>query len=332
MLNAFSVGTACAKPGEKATGVLEIPKKFEGEILPVDVVVVNGIKDGPVVYVGAGTHGDEFNSMEACRKASIAIDATKLSGAVIFAPCHNKAALANCCRHSPADGKDLDDCFPGKLDGTASDALAYVIFHEALLKADYMIDMHTASRGGYNLRYGNIVTTDQDDNEKSFNLVTDFGAPVIVSLKMSGGSDTLGKGTGWNYSGNLFVQAYLKGIPSSIIEYGEAGRINQDQIQASYEGVLNMLCGLGMLEDEVVKNNPISVEGYMPVLSEVQGLFYCYAEPGKAVSKGEMIGEVVIYPNEIWQAFSPCDGVILRIATEALVKKGTRLFYVGVTK
>ncbi len=330
MLKTLCVGTVCAETGTKKTGILPIPEKFAGELLPVDVIVVNGREDGPVVYIGAGTHGDEFNSMEACRKAALALDPQVLKGAVIFAPCHNNAALANCCRHSPADGKDLDDCFPGDLNGTPSDALAYIIFHEALLKADYMIDMHTASKNGCNIRYGTISPVIPEVRDRSYQLVKDFGGQVVFELKKPGPGEYLGQETGWNYSGNLFAQAHLQGIPGSIIEYGEAGRLDLSQIDAAVQGIFNMLKGLNMLEGEVEEYSPIFIRRNLTIRSEKQGLFYCYKEPGELVKKGMLLGEIVTYPDKLTRITAPCDGIVLRIATEALVKQDVRLFILGI--
>ena len=330
MLKTLSVGTAIANAGEKVRGIIPVPEAFKDELLPVDVVVVNGKFDGPVLYIGAGTHGDEFNSMEACRKAALQLEPAELKGAVIFALCHNNAALANCCRHSPADGKDLDDCFPGTMEGTASDALAYIIFHEALLKANYMIDMHTASKNGCNVRYGTISPVIPEVRDKSYKMVTDFGGQVIFELKKPEAGEFLGQETGWSYAGNLFAQAHLQGIPGSIIEYGEAGRLDQDQIDAAVYGIFNMLRGLNMLDGEIEVFEPLFIKRNHTIRSQTQGLFYCYKNPGERIKKDMLLGEIVVYPNEIHKIISPCDGIVLRIATEALVKEDVSLFVIGI--
>ena len=330
MPQTLKVGTALAGPGEKTSGVIAIPEKFREELLPVDIVLVNGTQDGPTVYIGAGTHGDEFNSMETCRKASLMLQPQDLRGAVIFAPCHNGAALRACCRHSPADGKDLDDCFPGTPEGSPSEVLAHLIFHQALVKADYMIDMHTASKNGYNVRYGTISPVIEEVRDRSRKLVSDFGGEVIFELKKPGEGEYLGQETGWSYAGNLFAQAHLRGIPGSIIEFGEAGRLDQEQIEAAVKGIFNMLRGLDMLEGEVESFTTYYIRRNHTIRSDRQGLFYCCKKPGDMIKKGDLLGQLIIYPDHEHRILSPCDGIVLRIATEAQVKKDVRLFVLGV--
>src|SRR5882762_3947049 len=58
----FTVGTASAAPGQKATGYLEVPAGVDaGTSIPV--VVVNGVKPGPVLALVTGAHGTEYVSV-----------------------------------------------------------------------------------------------------------------------------------------------------------------------------------------------------------------------------------------------------------------------------
>src|SRR6266478_2209689 len=54
----FTVGTATAAPGQKATGYLEVPAGVDAAT-SIPVVVVNGAKPGKVLALISGAHGTE---------------------------------------------------------------------------------------------------------------------------------------------------------------------------------------------------------------------------------------------------------------------------------
>lgn len=54
-----TVGTASAKPGEIARGVIAGPELAAGTKIQMPVVVINGAKPGKVFWVNGAIHGDE---------------------------------------------------------------------------------------------------------------------------------------------------------------------------------------------------------------------------------------------------------------------------------
>src|SRR6266581_2028968 len=58
----FTVGTASASPGEKSTGILEVPAGVDAAT-SIPVVVVNGAKPGKVLALVSGAHGTEYVSL-----------------------------------------------------------------------------------------------------------------------------------------------------------------------------------------------------------------------------------------------------------------------------
>ncbi len=62
----ISVGTIEAGPGEKVSGIIEVPKGIDqGTIIPV--TVINGSKPGPVLALIAGMHGTEYVLLYRCK-------------------------------------------------------------------------------------------------------------------------------------------------------------------------------------------------------------------------------------------------------------------------
>ena len=62
----FTVGTATAARGQKATGTIEVPAGMRP--LSIPVAVFHGAKPGPVLALVAGAHGTEYTSIIALEK------------------------------------------------------------------------------------------------------------------------------------------------------------------------------------------------------------------------------------------------------------------------
>src|SRR5258706_99188 len=71
--SSFTVGTATAAPGQKATGYLEVPAGVD-PATNIPVVVVNGTKPGKVLALISGAHGTQYASIIAIEKLIAALD------------------------------------------------------------------------------------------------------------------------------------------------------------------------------------------------------------------------------------------------------------------
>src|SRR5262245_19985593 len=81
----FTVGTASASRGQKASGVIAVPAGSDAA-LSIPVVVVHGAKPGPVLAVVAGSHGTEYASIIAVEQLIAAVEPASVSGTVILVP------------------------------------------------------------------------------------------------------------------------------------------------------------------------------------------------------------------------------------------------------
>src|ERR1700687_349750 len=84
----FTVGTATAAPGQRATGYLEVPAGVDAAT-NIPVVVVNGAKPGKVLALISGAHGTEYVSIIAIEKLITALDPAQVTGTVILVPLIN---------------------------------------------------------------------------------------------------------------------------------------------------------------------------------------------------------------------------------------------------
>ncbi|HEY7513093.1 MAG TPA: succinylglutamate desuccinylase/aspartoacylase family protein, partial [Vicinamibacteria bacterium] len=122
----LTVGTVTARPGEAASGWLEVADAADpGTRIPV--TVVNGARGGPVLALVAGTHGYEYTSVVALPRVRARLDPARMSGAVILVHMANPPAFYGRRIYYNADGKNLNRQYPGRADGTQTERIAAVI-------------------------------------------------------------------------------------------------------------------------------------------------------------------------------------------------------------
>src|SRR5689334_10733529 len=104
----FTVGTATARAGAKATGAIPVPAGADAAA-EIPVIVIHGAKPGPKLALVAGAHGTEYASVIALEKLPESVDPSALSGTVIIAPLLNVASFLQKVPHlNPVDGKNMN--------------------------------------------------------------------------------------------------------------------------------------------------------------------------------------------------------------------------------
>ncbi|HET9295228.1 MAG TPA: hypothetical protein VFO06_13125, partial [Gemmatimonadales bacterium] len=78
----FTVGTARAERGQKATGYIEVPAGAD-PATSIPVIVVHGTRPGKVLAIVSGAHGTEYASIIAVEKLIGRLDPAQVSGTVI---------------------------------------------------------------------------------------------------------------------------------------------------------------------------------------------------------------------------------------------------------
>src|SRR5260370_1192985 len=110
----FTVGSASAAPGEKATGPLEVPAGVDAAT-SIPVVVVNGAKLGKVLALVSGAHGTEYVSIIAIEKLIAALDPAQVTGTVILLPLINIQSFEQKVPPvNPIDNKSMNRSYPCK--------------------------------------------------------------------------------------------------------------------------------------------------------------------------------------------------------------------------
>ena len=87
-IKSFPVGTLQAgplstAPGSMLRGQIDLVELADGTPVRFPVVLVNGSKPGPRLYLGAAIHGDEVNGIAILSKVMAALDPARLAGSIV---------------------------------------------------------------------------------------------------------------------------------------------------------------------------------------------------------------------------------------------------------
>jgi predicted deacylase len=320
----FTVGSATAAAGEKATGLIPVTAGVDlGSAIPV--VVMQGTRPGPVLAILAGSHGTEYASIIAAEQLISVLNPAEISGTVILVPLINIAAFEQKVPHlNPVDGKNLNRTYPGKLTGTQSERIAYYITQQILERADHVIDMHGGDLDE-NLRPNTIWT--KTGNEKqdaiSRDMALAFGLDHII-ISNDRPKDP-------RQSIYLENTATTRGKPSITVEAGYAGTVDADDVSSLVTGSLSVMRYLKMLpHPPTMIEHPVWIEHVLTVSSLETGIFFPLVKKGTYVQKGMKIGYVTdVFGRTIFEARASESGVVLFICAVPSMKKGDTVAHIG---
>ncbi|MGH9773485.1 MAG: succinylglutamate desuccinylase/aspartoacylase family protein [Candidatus Acidiferrales bacterium] len=321
----FSVGTASASPGEKATGYIEVPAGSD-VALNIPVAVIRGAKPGPVLALVAGSHGTEYASIIALEKIIAEADPAEISGTLIILPLVNVNSFEQIVPHlNPADNKNMNRMYPGKPDGTQTERAAWAITKQVIEKCDYLVDFH----GGdidENLRpyaYWSPTGTAKQD-ETSRQMVLAFGLRTIIIWN--------GRPADPNDSRYLDNTSSTRGKPSIAVEAGYAGTVQPEDVHALVRGSYNVMRFLKMLPGEAQPvEHPVWIASIANVTASEPGIFYPLVQPATYVATGEIIGYVTdFFGKKTSDARAPSSGIVLYIRAVPSLKNGDTIANIGV--
>ncbi|HLW51863.1 MAG TPA: M14 family metallopeptidase [Candidatus Angelobacter sp.] len=320
----FTVGTASAAAGQKATGYIEVPAGTDAAT-SIPVVVVHGAKPGPVLALVSGSHGTEYASIIALEKLIPALDPAQVSGTVIIVPLVNRPSFDQKVPHvNPVDGKSMNRFYPGKSDGTQTDRASWLITKQVVERCDYLIDYHGGDLDE-NLRpYAYWPKTGNEKQDGiTHDMVLAFGLDHIIVW-----SD---RPKDPNASRFLDNTAATRGKPAIAVEAGYSGTVEPQDVHALVNGTLNVMRYLKMLPGTATMiEHPVWIGKIDTVSSDQAGIFYPLVQRGTYVEQGMKIGYVTDYFGKtIYEAQAPAAGVVLYICGVPSMKKGDTVANIG---
>src|SRR5881394_2474978 len=321
----FTVGSATATRGQKATGTIEVPAGVDAA-LSIPVAVVHGAKPGPVLAIVAGSHGTEYTSIIALEKLIGMLNPAEISGTVIIVPLINIQSFEQKVPHlNPVDKKSMNRFYPGKMDGTQTDRASYLITKEVVEKCDHLIDLHGGDLDESLRPYSYWTKTGNEKQDQiSREMVLAFGLDhIIISADRPKDPQA---------SRYLENTASTRGKPSITAEAGYAGTVETDDLNALVSGCLNVMRYLKILPGTPTPvEHPVWIEKVVTLASEQTGIFYPSVKRGTYVEQGMKIGYVTDYLGKVvFEARAPVAGIVLYVCAVPSMTKGATIANVGV--
>jgi len=307
------VADVAVAPGERRRIDVPVARSYGREsILPV--VIVNGRRAGPRLFVSAAIHGDEINGVEIVRRLLTMTTLRRLHGALIAVPVVNVYGFTARSRYLP-DRRDLNRAFPGSPTGSLAARLAHALMTEVVSHSTHGIDLHTGSNHRVNLPQIRACL----DRKETARLAMAFGVPVVLDSNLRDGS--------------LRQAVTERGIPMLLYEAGEALRFDEVAIRAGVRGVIAVMREIGMLRGTPRRASavrPIVAKRSLWVRAAASGTLRNHVRLGERVEKGTQLGWIADpYGGDELAVASPAAGIVIGRNDLPLVNEGDALYHLA---
>lgn len=287
-----------------------------GDSVYVPVILIRGASEGPKIVVTAAIHGDELNGAFLCFQMAQEVKPIELKGDLILVPIINVQGFKVKTREF-IDGTDLNRVMPGKKNGLPGEVFAYHFFRKIVLGADYLFDLHTASRGRINTLYSRVNL----DDEKVRELIRFQRTPIV--LHASSASKTLRKAAEEN------------GTTALTIEIGNPNIYQKKYVREVLLGLLHCLKeGIKVLEvNRDFEFRPKTVcRSSKWLRTRKGGLLEVEADLYDQVYEGQRLAVIRdAFGHIIQEYFAPYDGIVIGIDRNPVSIPGDRIIHLGKT-
>jgi predicted deacylase len=322
----LSIGETSVSAGEKSIARLAFGEHRDGTEIEQPVLVLNGEKDGPTLWVQACIHGYEYISSVAILDVWQELKPSDVAGAVVFAPALNVTAFRHEQRGSPLEKSktlDMNRVFPGDKAGTFTEQAANHIFQVVLNTADYVLDIHTGKANATRWSLYSAVDEVADEAEQ---LGQALGFPYLIPAAAEDNPDAL------PLSGSLFINAAQYGIPGVIIESGGKGPGTESARADAVTGIYNLASELDMVDkvQESIEDETVKLPNWAAVQATSGGRLICECEPLETFKEDEVIGRIEDLNGDTKEEIrGPFDGVVLMSNDSPFIHTGEPVFQLG---
>jgi len=302
-------------PGEDKQVHIGIARLPTYTSIDLPVRVIRAEKEGPVVLLSGGLHGDELNGIEIVRRLISNNQLNLISGTIIAIPLVNVYGFIQNVRGVP-DGKDINRSFPGTKNGSLAKLVAYTLVKEIIPKIDFGIDFHTGGASRANFPQIRCVF----ENSKNIELANAFKPPVILH------SGLIDK--------SFRKAAHRLGKPIIVYEVGESMRFDEVGIQMAIDGIYRLLNHYGMRDGSPIPDyTPELFKKSSWIRSKVAGIFNPKVKLGDTVKARQVVGKITDpYGNESFRVINRNEGRVIGLNNSPVVHKGDAILHVATSK
>lgn len=286
---------------------------------------IRGRRPGPRLCVSAGVHVNEVSSIEAAVRLQHMIDPEAIHGSVSIIPLINQPAFYKYTELvCPIDGRNINFAFPGKRDGTFSEALCDSIMNEWCAGADCYVDMHGGDLRERVSKFSMFQrTADVELDLAGRRMAMCFDAEIVMGLPPEN-MEKPGRAP------TAFARQHRLALMS---EAGANGLLDEGSISFHVEGILNVARTLGIIDAPLAPflNARIPCDEYLWLDCPVDGEFHGEAEPGDRVGKGQRLGTIRnLFGETLAEVVAPETGFLLWRMTHPTILKGSPIGAVAV--
>ena len=317
----IEIGTTRGVPGQAVRGWLKVAEAADGTPVSLPLVIVTGMRPGPVVWLEAGAHGDEYGGPRAMQELVRSLDPQAMSGTVVAVMIANPFAFRALQRVNPNldDLMDFGDAFPGK-ERFATERIGAAVTAEVKRVAQYFVDFHT---GGDRFRQQPFVfysVTGTVPADRYDELARGFGVP------------TLWRDTQKVFSSDATTIFSAAGIPSFLLEVGGGQPLEAKDVKYQADAARSFLRAVGVLAGEPARPAGYTLlTGYRIVTNARGGFFEAAVNPGDRVRAGTILGKIVDVWGDTVETLTAPEGsdVVLGVSTYPAAATGGWLFELG---
>jgi len=307
-----------AKPGTIEYGYIEVGDMQDSTPAMMPITILNGIYDGPILYIQAASDGNELNGIAVIHHILNTVSPNSLRGGIIAVPIVNVLAFQHRQAYSIADEKKMNRCFPGKKDGTSSERIAYKLFHEAVIQSQICIDLH---QGGV-LPMVNSINVRVDGrhrlHKRCLELARIFGIGYILDEK--------------GPKGQLAQVAPDKGIPTIDPELGGCHGWDQNSIQKGIKGVENILKYYGFIDGDIdIPEKQIVVRKFLNIQNNRGGFIKYHAKIYDMLEYKSPIADICdVFGRPLETITAPRKGVLWGTNLYPMIPSGSKIGTLGI--
>lgn len=277
----FQFGETRVPPGQVARTSFPLLTSPDGAPVEAPVIIMNGARPGPVLWIQACIHGNEVGGTLSVHRLLETLRPARLSGTVVAVPVLNVPAFRIRSRESPIDHANLNRVFPGDPAGRFSDQMADRIWRTVRSTATAALDLHSAGDLGRVPFYAIYHADESAASRTARRLAEAVGTPHLWASQ-----------AGW-LSGAMFTRLTREGIPAVIVEVG-GGDVTDEDLRNFERALHGVLGALEMVEEPVVRQPRYTILGASQMMQVRRGgILVPRVRPGDIVVREEPLADLV---------------------------------------
>ncbi|MEZ4464234.1 MAG: succinylglutamate desuccinylase/aspartoacylase family protein [bacterium] len=299
--------------GQRSRLLVHLVHDALGRPVALPVLVLRGVRPGPVVGLTAALHGNELNGIPVLHRLFDRVDPQQLRGTLVGVVVVNLPGYLS-RRRLLEPRFDLNHLFPGRDDGNAAQVYAARFLDRIVKHFDYLFDLHTASFGRANSFY--VRANLSDDTAARMALLQ--RPQIILDHSPTDGS--------------LRGTAASLGIPAVTLEIGDPQRFQASYIKRALGGIRAVLSDLGLLPKRrpVDVPEPVVCSSSRWLYTDHGGLLEVFPEVADKVEKDEVVARLTNIFGEVEREYrAPESGIVIGKSVDPVASTGGRILHLG---